>query len=155
MIKKLLILISIGCAFSFHITLIFSSIYSKKTVDYVSLQKIGGLVYFQNNSEPFTGKATSKYRNSRKIEHKYFFKNGILDSYIHYEIDGKILASGKRDNEKLNETLNFYYPNGKLKQEANYIDCKLISKKFYDENGKLKREKNFKDEDEDKLEIIK
>jgi len=86
------------------------------------------LVYFNDETEPFTGIA------------KDYYEDKTLKAEIPY-VNGLIEGFGKQ-----------YYPNGKLKYEANFVKGLFQGRATgYYENGNLEYEENYKDDELDGL----
>ena len=83
----------------------------------------GGLIYLPNKTKPFTGNDLCIVEN------------------------GQILKVGKIKRGKfVSQTFNFYYENGKIKQELGYKDGREDGKStWWYENGQKWKDENYKD----------
>ena len=64
---------------------------------------------------------------------KGYFTDGIW--YKNDGKDGQLSSKGNYKDDKMEGLWKWYYKNGQLKSEENYINGEIISKKCWDEDG--------------------
>lgn len=130
------------------------SIFAQREVTYGDLEynEETGLIYVNDEKEPFTGIAKDYYKDkSLKVEVPYI--NGILEGTgKQYYPSGKLKSTAIFTDGLLNGKSIGYYEDGNIEYEENYKDDELdgLIKSYY-ESGKIKTEINYK---KDKLDGI-
>lgn len=88
--------------------------------------------------------ASSKYYEiSGELIEEFIYKNDILQEYIAYDLNGKVVYQNKKDG-KNNYDANLYYANGNKKREGKVLAGNLTGVwKNYNMNGYISSETNY------------
>lgn len=123
-----------------------------KQIAFYKEGKLEGVdMFFDENGDTLT---TGTYKNGRQEGiWKYYekgklietanYKNGLKDGYFYYFYpDGKTAIRQQYERDELREE-KYYFPNGKLKYEAEYVDGVYLLLAHYDSTGNIFREGNY------------
>jgi len=150
------------------IVVLFFSGCSKKYDDGRNLTTKDGLIYKNNETQPYTGKVRGKVgdifieyevlkgkmngefvlRNkNRIIEMKGLIMDGKNEGiWQYYFPDGKIVSVGKFRNDSPDSTWEWYFSNGMLKESGDYSMGKKEGEwHSFTPNGSLYIKRNYKD----------
>ena len=107
------------------IIVVFLASCSAEEVDFAIIQERNGIAYLPNETEPFSGKATSYYENGQ-LELEANYKNGELHGLVRnwYE-NGQLKFEANYENGELHGLVRNWYENGQLEFEANYKNGEL------------------------------
>lgn len=98
----------------------------QRTIDGDLLQERGELSYVPNESEPYTGRATTAYE-SGQLDMEMSLVNGKLNGLTRqwYE-NGQLQAAGTFVDGKENCLTRSWDERGQLSHEATYVDGKIV-----------------------------
>lgn len=106
---------------------------------YQKAYKLGSVYYKNGTKEPFTGILYGKYDNGNlKTVQEYV--NGIGNGkWIDYDPLGNKICEGTYKDNLVEGPVKFYYEDGNLKAEGQYLHWKrpIGLWKYYDKNGKV------------------
>jgi len=113
------------------------SSFAQRKVKYSELKAKDGLMYYKDETEPFTGKcfrtfdngklgmAGSYYKGLMHGDWVWWYANGNKKRYTQYKM-------GVKHGKNI-----YYYKNGKKRLEIIFFENKNIKQTRYDENGKV------------------
>jgi antitoxin component YwqK of YwqJK toxin-antitoxin module len=121
--------------------------------DYDSVGKLSKTTFISRKNGIQYDKVTDYFSNGMVaresfyyILNKIFFAKLLIDStFTEYYENGIVKAKRFYVNGKENEKTIFYYQNGSVEKEMNYVDDKLMNIKCFDNAGNILDTGEFKD----------
>ena len=104
------------------------------------------IVFFPNETDPYTGKYLCKYNNGQK-EREGRYKDGrLIGQWTFWYENGQTKNEINYKNGKLDGKWTLWNKNGQKVKQKNYKNGKLdgILIEWFQFNGQIKREQNYK-----------
>lgn len=140
--KNLVWLIFFGCI----------HMYSQDKKEMVSMSKtyqkpykLGAVYYKKGTNTPFTGILYGKYDNGNLMTTQEYVNGVGNGKWTDYDPLGNKVCEGTYLNNKVEGPVKFFYEDGSLKSEGQYLDWKrpIGLWKYYDKKGNLVHKMTF------------
>ena len=106
---------------------------------YQKAYKLGSVYYKTGTNTPFTGILYGKYDNGNYQTMQEYVDGVGNGKWVDYSPEGIIECEGTYKNNRVEGPVTFYYENGEVKSEGQYLHWKrpIGEWKYYDMKGNL------------------
>ena len=106
---------------------------------YQKAYELGGIYYETGTKTPFTGVLYGKYDNGQFMTMQEYVKGVGNGKWVDFDPYGRKVCEGTYKNNRVEGPVKFFYEDGSLKSEGQYLHWKkpIGLWKYYDKKGKI------------------